>query len=255
MATTTIRIKKVCEWCSKEFEAQRCSTRFCSKACTDHAYKSQKRKELKKDTEIQSKVSSYTDKTEGLKQQEFLSVTDAAQLLNVTTRAVYNLIYRGTLKAYRLSQQWTVIRKEDLTAMIEARPYERKPRATTCIQAAGQEVTEFYTTQEIMEKFGVSNSWVFAQGKAHHIPKLFHRGKTLWSKTHCDRVFAAKQSTSARGMDFLHRGKSHLPTDARPNLQLCKVPRPPQEEGGEIHLYLTVGNRCHPPTSYAEMSR
>lgn len=115
MATTTIRIKKVCEWCGKEFEAQRCSTRFCSKACTDHAYKKQKRQELKKDTEIQSKVSSYTDKTEGLKQQEFLSVADAAQLLNVTTRAVYNLIYRGTLKAYRLSQQWTVIRKEDLT--------------------------------------------------------------------------------------------------------------------------------------------
>ena len=193
MATTTIRIKKVCEWCGKEFEAQRCSTRFCSKACTDHAYKKQKRQELKKDTEIQSKVSSFTGKTEELKQLEFLSVADAAQLLNVTTRAVYNLIYRGTLKAYRLSQQWTVIRKEDLTAMIEARPYERKPRATTCIQAAGQKVTEFYTTQEIMEKFGVSNSWVFAQGKAHHIPKVFHRGKTLWSKTHCDRVFAAKQ--------------------------------------------------------------
>ena len=123
MATTTIRIKKVCEWCGKEFEAQRCSTRFCSKACTDHAYKKQKRQELKKDTEIQSKVSSFTGKTEELKQLEFLSVADAAQLLNVTTRAVYNLIYRGTLKAYRLSQQWTVIRKEDLTAMIEARPY------------------------------------------------------------------------------------------------------------------------------------
>lgn len=124
MATTTIRIKKICEWCGKEFEAKRCSTRFCSKACTDHAYKSQKRKELKKDTEIQSKVSSYTDKTEGLKQQEFLSVADAAQLLNVTTRAVYNLIYRGTLKAYRIPQQWTVIRKEDLTAMIEATQQE-----------------------------------------------------------------------------------------------------------------------------------
>lgn len=88
MATTTIRIKKVCEWCGKEFEAQRCSTRFCSKACTDHAYKSQKRKELKKDTEIQSKVSSYTGRTEELKQLEFLSVADAAQLLNVTTRKV-----------------------------------------------------------------------------------------------------------------------------------------------------------------------
>ena len=77
--------------------------------------------------------------------------------------------------------------------MIEARTYERKPRTTPCIQAEGQEVTEFYTTQEIMEKFEVSNSWVFDQGKAPQIPKVFHQGKTLWSKTHCDRMFAVKQ--------------------------------------------------------------
>ena len=51
MATTTIIIKKVCEWCGNEFKAQRCSSRFCSKACTDHAYKEQKRQESKRVTE------------------------------------------------------------------------------------------------------------------------------------------------------------------------------------------------------------
>lgn len=193
MATTTIRIKKVCEWCGKEFEAQRCSTRFCSKACTDHAYKEQKRQERKRATEAAVVTAQHQKKTLPLKEQEFLSVAEASHLLHVTRDAVYKLIYRGTLKAYRLSSRLTIIRRADIETMIEARPYERKPRATTYIQAEGQEVTEFYTTQEIMEKFGVSNSWVFAQGKAHHIPKVFHRGKTLWSKTHCDRVFAAKQ--------------------------------------------------------------
>ena len=59
----------------------------------------------------------------------------------------------------------------------------------------GEPISEFYTTKEIIEKFGVSNSWVFAQGKAYNIPKVYHRGKTLWSKTHCDRVFTAKPET------------------------------------------------------------
>lgn len=77
--------------------------------------------------------------------------------------------------------------------MIEARPYERKPKATTPVNdESGEAVTEFYTTKVIMEKFAVSNSWGFAQGKAYNTPKVYHRGKTLWSKTHCDRVFAAK---------------------------------------------------------------
>ena len=59
-------------------------------------------------------------------------------------------------------------------------------------------ISEFYTTKEIIEKFGVSNSWG-AQGKVHNIPKVYHRGKTLWSKTHCDRVFAAKTEAPKEG--------------------------------------------------------
>ena len=195
MATTTIRIKKVCEWCGKEFEAQRCSTRFCSKACTDHAYKEQKRQEKKKTTEVASITAAHLKTILPLNDQAYLSVQEVSQLLNLTRDAVYKLIYRGVLRAYRLSSRLTIIRRIDIEVMIEARPYERKPRATAIIQTAGQNVTEFYTTQEIIEKFGVSNSWVFAQGKAHNIPKVFHRGKTLWSKTHCDRVFAVKQET------------------------------------------------------------
>ncbi len=77
--------------------------------------------------------------------------------------------------------------------MIEARPYERKPKHAAIVNSEnGEAISEFYTTKEIIEKFGVSNSCVFAQGKAHNIPKVYHRGKTLWSKAHCDWVFAAR---------------------------------------------------------------
>lgn len=51
MATSTIRIRKVCEWCGSEFEAQKCTIRFCSKRCAEHAYKDRQRQERKKVTE------------------------------------------------------------------------------------------------------------------------------------------------------------------------------------------------------------
>lgn len=41
MATSNFRIKKICEWCGKEFEAQKVSTRFCSHRCANFAYKRQ----------------------------------------------------------------------------------------------------------------------------------------------------------------------------------------------------------------------
>ena len=196
MATSNIRIKKVCQWCGNEFEAQKTTTQYCCKRCAEHAYKERKRQEKKKITETLDSLTARENKINQLSGRDYLSVAEVAQILNVTPRAVYNLIYRGTIKAYRLTSQWAVIKRADIDAMIEARPYERKPKATALANDEnGEPISEFYTTKEIIEKFGVSNSWVFAQGKTHNIPKVYHRGKTLWSKTHCDRVFTAKPET------------------------------------------------------------
>ena len=39
MATSSIRIKKICQWCGAEFEAQKVSTKYCSHRCANLAYK------------------------------------------------------------------------------------------------------------------------------------------------------------------------------------------------------------------------
>ena len=39
MATSSIRIKKICQWCGTEFEAQKVSTKYCSHRCVNLAYK------------------------------------------------------------------------------------------------------------------------------------------------------------------------------------------------------------------------
>jgi transposase in mobilizable transposon, tnpA protein len=196
MSTSNIRIKKVCEWCGKEFLSQKCSTRFCCKRCAEHAYKERKRQERKSNTEAQVQKHLHEKAEAEISAREYLSISEAAKLLGVTRDGVYKLIYRGTLTAYKISSRFTVILRSDIDAMIRAKLYVRTPKsATTVSDENGEAITEFYTTKEIIEKFGVSNSWVFAQGKARNIPKVYHRGKTLWSKSHCDRVFSTKPET------------------------------------------------------------
>lgn len=193
MSTSLIRIKKHCEWCGNIFEAQKCSTRYCSHRCSGLAYKDRARQKRKLETEQRAAEVFLTKTKSSLEGKNFLSVQDAASLLGVKRNAVYNLLYSGKLSACRLSERLTRIKREDIEKMIEARPYKRKPRATSDIQDEnGEQIIEFYTTKEIMDKFGVSNSWVFAQAKINNIPKVFHRGKTLWSKGHCDKVFTKK---------------------------------------------------------------
>lgn len=193
MATSNIRIKKVCEWCKKEFYSQKCTTRFCCKRCAEYAYKDRKRQERKSYTEAQVQKCLHEKAQSEISVKEYLSISEVAKILGITRDGVYKLIYRGVLIAYKISSRFTVVFRKDIDAMIEARPYERKPKATSlATDENGEAITEFYTTKEIIEKFGVSNSWVFAQAKRHNIPKVYHRGKTLWSKEHCDRVFATK---------------------------------------------------------------
>lgn len=193
MATSNIRIKKICEWCRREFLSQKCTTRYCCKRCAELAYKERKRHERKSITEAQVQQQLHEKTHAEISVREYLSISEVAKLLGFTRDGVYKLIYRGTLTAYKISSRFTVILRSDIDTMIRTKLFVRIPRSVTVvINENGKEITEFYTTKEIIEKFGVSNSWVFAQAKRHNIPKVHHRGKTLWSKAHCDRVFAAK---------------------------------------------------------------
>ena len=55
-------------------------------------------------------------------------------------------------------------------------------------------ITEFYTTKEVLEKFSISNSWLFKVAKQQNIPKVTQHGKTYWSKKHCDMIFGKKNN-------------------------------------------------------------
>ena len=93
---------------------------------------------------------------------------------------VYNLIYSNALRAAIITSRLTFFRRCDSDEMLTNATY------TMRVEPERKPITEFYTTTEIREKFGVSESWVFKIGKEKIIPKILHHGKTYWSKLHVE---------------------------------------------------------------------
>lgn len=180
MSTSKFRVLRTCELCGKEFYAQKVTTRYCSKRCNELAYK--KRRRQKQITEAEARV--LQKPIEEVGNKEFLSLQDTSVLFGITKRSVYNLIYNGVLKAFKLSSRMTLIRRADIEHIFESHVYTKK------VKPERKPITEFYTTTEIKEKFGVSESWVFKIGKEKNIPKILHHGKTYWSKQHVEKHFS-----------------------------------------------------------------
>lgn len=186
MATSSIRITKICQWCGVEFEAQKVSTKYCSHRCANLAYKQTVRDKRVKQAEAETLSIKLEKPIENVKDKEYLSFAQAGKLLGLSRQAVYNMVKAGNLKASKISSRLSFIRRADIDVMLENRPYK------TLHPKDAVPITDFYTIAEIKEKFGVKESWIYEIAKEHNIPRTFNRGRTYWSKKHIDSYFGKK---------------------------------------------------------------
>ena len=186
MAKSNIRIKKICEWCGQEFVAQKVTTKYCSHRCANLAYKQAIRAKRIQQEEQRIQIVKSEKPLMDIKDKEYLSIAQAATLLGLSLQAVYKMIYTGHLAAYKLSSRLSFVRQSDIEEMLKRNPYKKRQSKDTL------PITDFYTTNEIKEKFGVKDSWIFHIAKEHNIPRTFNRGKTYWSKKHFDDYFSKK---------------------------------------------------------------
>ena len=186
MATSSIRITKICQWCGVEFEAQKVSTKYCSHRCANLAYKQAVRDKRVKQAEAETLSIKLEKPIENVKDKEYLSFAQAGKLLGLSRQAVYNMVKAGNLKASKISSRLSFIKRTDIDAMLENKPYK------TLHPKDSVPITDFYTTAEVKEKFQIQESWLYKIAKEHNIPRTFNRGKTYWSKKHIDSYFAKK---------------------------------------------------------------
>ena len=180
---SNIDIQKKCEWCGKLFIAHKTTTRCCSHRCANLAYKERTRQ--KRVGKFQTMVNQQIEKEDCI-DKDFFTPSEAAKYIGISRATFYRYLETNLIKSVQLKRK-TIIRKRDIEALFDnASPYKKHlPRAK-------QSITDFYTTAEVKEKFGVKESWIYEIAKVHNIPRTFNRGRTYWSKKHIDSYFAKK---------------------------------------------------------------
>ena len=182
-----MKVKRICQWGGKPFIAQKTTTVYCSHECSSKGYKHRMRerrielRELQEFIEVKSKLDN----------QDYFTFAQAAKLMGVSRQYIYKLVKEDKLRASRLSSRMSIIRRADIELMLKVRPYERR-RVKDDI-----DITEYYTAEQIAEKYKVKPKWVWTYTRENNIPKVKIRQFNYYSKKHIDAVFAKYKTDEA----------------------------------------------------------
>ncbi len=123
--------------------------------------------------------------------QDFFSFAQAAKLMGVTRQYIYKLVKENKLRASRISGKKSLIRRADIELMLKTKPYESiKPKDDV-------DITEYYTAEQIAEKYKVNTKWVWTYTREHDVPKVKIRQFNYYSKKHIDAAFAKYRTDDA----------------------------------------------------------
>jgi len=111
--SSNIEIERICQYCGDAFTARTTVTKFCSHNCSRKAYKLRKKNE-KIMTSNKETIAIKSKPLEAIQSREYLTVTQAAAILECSTKTVYRLIKNGNMNSVNLGQRLTRIKKTSL---------------------------------------------------------------------------------------------------------------------------------------------
>ena len=182
-----MEVKRICQWCGKPFIAQKTTTNYCSPQCSKRGYKHRMKERRMELRQIQEMV----EVKKKLESQEYFTFSQTAKLMGVSRQYVYKLVKEDKLRASRLSSRMSLIRRADIELMLKTKPYESiKPKDDV-------DITEYYTAEQIAEKYKVNTKWVWTYTREHDVPKVKIRQFNYYSKKHIDAIFAKYRTDDA----------------------------------------------------------
>lgn len=166
--SSKIEIQRICQHCSNEFTAKTTVTKYCSDVCAKRAYKVRKRKEKIEASNSES-LQIKTHSFEQLKTKDFLTISEACELLSISRWTIWRAIKRNELNAGKIGRR-TLIRRSDLELLFEQpQPIEPIPSKPANIN---HKIEDCYKLAEIREKYGISDSTLHNLIKRNNIPKI-----------------------------------------------------------------------------------
>ncbi len=188
--SSSIEVQRVCQFCGAEFTAKTTVTKYCSHRCSSRAHKQRLREQKVNNTNSETLTQLNSIESASLNSREFLAVPLAARLIGVSRFTVYRYLQDNILKGVKMRGK-TFIRRQDVETLFDnATEYKVRKREKP------QPISEFYTMKEIMEKFGIKETWAYKMMKEKQIPKISYRGRTMYSKHHSDKVFTKPKAIS-----------------------------------------------------------
>ena len=175
-----MEVKRICQWCCKPFIAKKTTTNYCSHQCASQGYKHRMRERRLELRELQDLIEVKSK----LDHQDYFTFAQAAQLMGVSRQYIYKLVKEEKLRASRISARMSIIRRADIELMLKTRPYERR-RVKDDL-----DIAEYYTAEQISEKYKVSQKLIWAYTRENNIPKIRIRQFNYYSKKHIDAAFA-----------------------------------------------------------------
>lgn len=113
----TIDITKICEWCRKEFIAHKCSTRFCSKRCSERAYKALRRQ---RPVEENNAATQYKAKEANAGNGRYLTPYQCATLLGISRVTLYRYLAKVQIPCIQFNSK-TLIGRASMTICLRTR--------------------------------------------------------------------------------------------------------------------------------------
>jgi excisionase family DNA binding protein len=167
MGFSKLKIPRVCEQCSKPFEAKTVTSRFCSISCNNKALKARKKLEKEKE-EKEILLQKYKNKIAEVQTREFISVAEATVMFGLSRDTVHRYIKRGIITGINLGSRLTRVKRSDLEDLFSA--VEMPDKSNEIPEKPNFEVGNCYTISEISSKFHADPGTVKNVIKRNKIP-------------------------------------------------------------------------------------
>lgn len=165
--SSNIKVSRICQFCGTEFEAKTTVTKFCTHLCAQRSYKAALRNQKIEASDKEVLAIKQIDH-EHLKTKEFLTVREAATILNSSRQTIYTLINSGRIKASNIKLKKTLIMRAEIDKLFLPGP---QPERVPDIQKE-LKIEACYHMGEIQGKFNISEKALFDLIKRNNIPKL-----------------------------------------------------------------------------------
>lgn len=181
MPAANFEIQRKCKECGATFLAKTVESFYCSKRCSDFAYKRRKREKEKRDR-LDSVVNAIPEA------RDYISVAEAVAMFGVGRDTIYRLIRTGQIPAINMGKRLIRISKDALMTMFPVRT-EPVNRQQALPKTYSLEPEDCYTVGEISEKYKISESTVYKNIREHAIP-IRQIGKFVYvPKSEIDTLF------------------------------------------------------------------